>query len=81
MRDKVRLKTQTPSSHFQKKGKEMKANIKVQNRFNKEFVNGIFLSEIFKKYPFLAYKIKDEMQRMYDLGHADGFAEGMTNNN
>ena len=52
----------------------MKPNIKVKNKFEKEFVNGLFIKP-FKDYPYLAEKIKLAMQQMYDLGHADGVAD------
>jgi hypothetical protein len=52
----------------------MKPNIKVKNKFEKEFVNGLFIKP-FKDYPFLADKIQRVMQEMYDLGHADGRAD------
>ena len=56
----------------------MATNIKVKNKFEKEFVNGLLIKP-FKDYPFLADKIKRVMQEMYDLGHADGYAEGVLN--
>ena len=52
----------------------MKPNIKVKNKFEKEFVNGLLIKP-FKDYPYLAEKIKLAMQQMYDLGHADGVAD------
>ena len=52
----------------------MKTNIKVRNKFEKEFVNGLLIKP-FKDYPFLAEKIQRVMQEMYDLGHADGMAD------
>jgi hypothetical protein len=52
----------------------MEINIKVKNKFEKEFVNGLLIKP-FKDYPFLAEKIKLAMQQMYDLGHADGMAD------
>jgi hypothetical protein len=52
----------------------MKPNIKVKNKFEKEFVNGLLIKP-FKDYPFLADKIQRVMQEMYDLGHADGRAD------
>ena len=52
----------------------MKTNIKVRNKFEKEFVNGLLIKP-FKDYPFLVEKIQRVMQEMYDLGHADGMAD------
>ena len=52
----------------------MKTNIKVRNKFEKEFVNGLLIKP-FKDYPFLAEKIQRVMQEMYDLGHAYGMAD------
>lgn len=52
----------------------MKPNIKVERKFEKEFVNGLLIKP-FKDYPFLVEKIKRVMQEMYDLGHADGRAD------
>lgn len=52
----------------------MKPNIKVKNKFEKEFVNGLLIKP-FKDYPFLAEKIQRVMQEMYDLGHYDGMAD------
>jgi hypothetical protein len=56
----------------------MAVNIKVKNKFNKEFVNGLLIHP-FKEYPFLSDKILRVMQDMYDLGHADGRAEEYLN--
>ena len=52
----------------------MQINVKVERKFQKEFVNGLFIKP-FKDYPYLAEKIKLAMQQMYDLGYADGFAD------
>ena len=52
----------------------MQINVKVERRFQKEFVNGLFIKP-FKDYPYLAEKIKLAMQQMYDLGYGDGLAD------
>lgn len=53
----------------------MNVNIKVKKRFENEFLNNVFYKDIMKNYPALKDKIKNEMQHMYDLGHADGYAD------
>ena len=53
----------------------MNVNIKVKKRFENEFLNNVFYKDIMKNYPALKDKIKNEMQNMYDLGHADGYAD------
>ena len=54
----------------------MPINVKIENKFKKEFTN-MYVDTIFKRNPYLADKIKRALQEAYDLGHADGIAEGM----
>ena len=56
-------------------------NKKVENRFNKRFNNNSYITEMLARYPVLASMIMGEMQEMYDLGHADGYAEAVRDYN